>query len=223
MTEPTSGAAPDLIVEHRLHLWAFVYEVARQCDLALMAAEDLERACRTRDSARLWYSIQGLLASAANVSKMLWPAERVCPPDCPLPKSELIPFRGEVLRQILGITDSPLKSRALRNHFEHFDVRLEEWTLTSKEHNFIDGNVGAIDKLGVGAITDILRHYDPMTETAYFRGKPFPLRPVIEALRELRGRAGAVWEHLRNTGRMIAAAQAARPREAAGPPASGEP
>jgi len=29
-----------------------------------------------------------------------------------------------------------------RNHFEHFDERLEEWAKSSERHNFVDSNIG---------------------------------------------------------------------------------
>jgi hypothetical protein len=70
---------------------------------------------------RFWYSVQSLLMAAANVSKLLWPTYRR--------GENLIPCRGEELRKSLAISDehSPLSDRTLRNHFEHFDARLEHW------------------------------------------------------------------------------------------------
>jgi len=147
-----------------------------------LAADDLAAALRSGDMDRIWYSIQGVLVAAANVSKLLWPN----------PRDEHIPYRGEMLRQILGVPDdSPLRSRTLRNTFEHFDTRLEDWMLSSERHAFVDENVGPISMLPKVRDEDRHRHFDSTTWTVYFRGKAYELRPMIETLGILGPQAGA--------------------------------
>lgn len=172
---------PELAIQKHQYLWVLEREVARQCRSALIAAEDLACALRKPDHDRVWYALQGLLIAAGNVSKLLWPSR------------ERIPCRGELLRQILGVPDdSPLASRDFRDHFEHFDERLEDWILTSTRHGLVDANIGPPEVITWVDPQDRHRHFDPTTWTAYFRGTPYKLQPVVEALRELNPRAAAL-------------------------------
>ncbi len=105
----------------------FITEVETQCAFALRAIEQLRRSLATQDSKAVFFYAQASLSSAGNVSKLLWP---------PSPK---IPDRGKKLRESRGISDdSPVAPRRFRNHFEHFDERLEEWAMTSKRRNLVD-------------------------------------------------------------------------------------
>ncbi len=149
----------------------FLLEARRQADYGLMAARDLERALSVDDE-RCWYSMQSLLVAAGNVSKILWPMR--------------IGRRGKLLRKELGVPDSsPLRPRRFKNHFEHFDTRLERWAKSSRHRNFADANIGPPGMIGGLATGDYLRNYDPNSQTLTFRGDDDPLEPIIEALREL--------------------------------------
>lgn len=67
------------------------------------------------DRVETWCSIQTILVAAGNVSKILWPNEKY-------------KVRGEKLRQLLNVEkDNPLSNRKFRNHFEHYDERIEEY------------------------------------------------------------------------------------------------
>jgi hypothetical protein len=131
------------------HLRCFQMEVQFQCDLALRAFDDLEQAVvnlidnggmsRLRaKQAIIWLALQGFLVASANISKLFWPTQR---------KKVFIPDRGKELKESLGIADdSPINSRDLRNHLEHFDERLEEWTsLGTNMVNRCIGDDGSFD------------------------------------------------------------------------------
>jgi hypothetical protein len=171
----------------------FCREVARQCRNALVAADDLERALSPIDKDRAWYALHALMASAANISKVLWPE-----PDRKRGKwtgheYSPIPNLGELLRQQLAVNDkSPLQSRALRNHFEHFSERLEEWARSDPRPKvFIDEMIGPPKMVTGVAPRDRHRWYDPTTRTAYFRDEAYPLKPLIRAIWDLWPRAAA--------------------------------
>lgn len=87
-------------------------EPDRSMRAMLLAHRDAEcMGARTK----LWMAASSLLTSAGNLSKLLWPA------------SETAPHQEEhkALRVALKTEDnSPLHSRAVRNHFEHYDDRL---------------------------------------------------------------------------------------------------
>lgn len=150
-------------------LQAFYYEIERQCRFVLMAAHDLETGLNSKDMDRLWYSVQALLVAAANISKLLWP---------PRPH---IRNRGDQLRNNLSVrADSSLELRTFRDHFEHYDERLEDWASSSARHNIVDTSV-----LSSGAITgidarDFMRNFDPTSYSITFRGDSHPLKPIVE-------------------------------------------
>jgi hypothetical protein len=147
---------------HRLHgeeppLWLFEIEIGRQARIALRAAAELDRAANRpeTDFDGIFGAIQALLAAAANISKVLWPVSTRATRD-------VIPRRGAILRARLTVgDDSALRDRRLRNHFEHFDERLESF-IAQQTRSFADVLVGAAP----GSRPDYLeqfyfRRYDP--------------------------------------------------------------
>jgi hypothetical protein len=158
----------------KMILRIFQREVERQCRFALIAAQDLDLALRTRDMDRIWFSVQGFLLAAGNISKFLWPS------------TPILPERGDELKASLSVRDdSPLEPRSFRNHFEHFDERLEKWASSSKHRNFVDSNVGPPDMIKGIEPTDFLRNFDTTHFVVTFRGDIYELKPVIDAIQEL--------------------------------------
>ena len=130
----------------------------------------------------IWFCLQNILVSVANLSKLLWPTGRN-------PSEFSRAIRSE-LRSSLRVTeDSPLKSRRFRNDFEHFDERLEEWANSSANNMFIDSVIAS-------EVTDLLdpeifnprsvfRHYDPRGQLLTFHGNAYHLQPVLTAVKRL--------------------------------------
>lgn len=152
----------------------FQREVERQCRFALLAHADLEGALASADMDRLWYAAQGLLVAVGNISKLLWPP------------NPAIPERAQELRNSLGVSaGSALEPRAFRNHFEHFDERLESWATSSGRKNFIDSNVSPGPIVAALAPSDYLRNFDTAEHAVTFRGDTYRLRPIVDAVRTL--------------------------------------
>ncbi len=154
-------------------LGIFLDQIGRQADFGLMAAGDLvESAVPNGDSRRLWYSVQGLLGAVANVSKLIWPAYSTFHDD------QYLSDRGERLQEVLHADSlTILRDKDLRNDFEHFDVRLEEWAVTVQGRPFSNLDTSR------GVVT--------------FRGKEYALKPVVDALVLARTRAMVAAEELR--------------------------
>ncbi len=161
----------------------FQHEVERQCKFAIIAAQDLQASLQAHDIAhmdRIWYSIQSFLIAAGNVSKLLWPS-------CPH-----IPERADELKKSLDVDEnSPLSPRTFRNHFEHFDERLEQWALSSKRRNFVDSNVGPAGMISGIDRKDYLRNFDTGKNAVTYRGDEYCLQPLVEAIIELHKKASA--------------------------------
>ncbi len=153
---------------------AFLIEIEKQCKFGIMASYDLENALKSHNMDRLWYSVQGILLAAGNISKLFWPGN-----------SRSV-NRGNELRTLLSVNDqSALAPRTFRNHFEHFDERLEQWASSSTRHNIVDSSVlppGVIQGIDAG---DFLRNLDPTTWSVTFRGDSYDLRPVVQEITRL--------------------------------------
>lgn len=159
----------------------FIGELARQCKFLQLATKGISdvvrkmRADQPFDSDDLWYSIQGFLVCAGNISKLLWP-----------PRTGDAQ-RGRLLRDLLQVPeDSPLTVRTFRNHFEHFDERLDEWARKTVLQNFADSNIGPLEQFrGFSNAPDFHRHYDPETFTLRFRGEACDLKSIVLSINDL--------------------------------------
>jgi hypothetical protein len=148
-------------------------EVRVQATNGLLAASDLVAALDQSDTDRVWYSVHGFLVAAGNLSKLMWPAKGY-------------EERGMVLRTILQVDDaSPLGPRSFRNHWEHFDERLQEWAESSKHRNIVDRMTGSLS--AIQGSSDVLRHVDPEAGLITFRGDEYRISPIVGELTRLNG------------------------------------
>jgi len=178
----------------------FRHQIYRECRFALMAVEGINSALQVVREAeadknengpwnlprreegvwQLWYSIEAFLRATGNISKVFWP---------PRPREKELQAatekRGVTLRRILQIgEDSPLKSRVLRDHFEHYDERIDEWYRDEKGRgDLIDSNLWGRKHLAKRK--GYLRNFDPDEWTLFFVGDEVELKPLIAAVESL--------------------------------------
>src|SRR6266699_3670073 len=148
----------------------FQNELAKQCEFALEANHDMRGTLYPLNTKRFFYSLQAFLVASANISKLLWPStpmKRKCP-NCRqklLLAVPLLPARGADLRKSLNISSrSALRSRTLRNHFEHSNIGY---------------SISGVDP------ADFMRNFDPSNWTATFQGKAFPLDPLVKEIKSV--------------------------------------
>ena len=135
-------------------------------------------------SNHLWYSLQNFLVAVGNISKIFW----VYPKDGDAPTSseQHGMERAEKLRKIYLVDEEPpYKSRKFRNHFEHFDQRIDDWATSSTRKCFVDSNICPKGSIVGMDQNDEFRNLDPQTFTLTFAGKEYELLPVYEAIKEL--------------------------------------
>jgi hypothetical protein len=163
-------------------------EDVAQIRLSMARREQWLRAMATYDQQReaaherLWYSVQAFLVAAGNTSKLLWPAY--------WRGEERIPERGPELRNGLAVEeDSPLAPRTLRNRFEHFDVWLEAWAVSSAPRGFVDSNIGPASMVSGFDPGHCLRNFDTVNFAVTFQGETYQLGPIIEAIQAIHQRA----------------------------------
>jgi len=152
----------------------FLGEIVLQSKIAFRANERLEATKDNFDNLEVWCSIQSILVSVANVSKILWPTYK---------KYEK---RGERLRKILKVEDSnPLSNREFRNHFEHYDSRIEDWFSNRSGGVYVDL---AMNPSLNGRELENFHHrgYNSFNNTLIFRGELLDLNEILKALEEIR-------------------------------------
>ncbi len=74
----------------------------------------------------------------------------------------------------------------MRNHYEHFDEKVEDWWRNSKRHSKVDLNV--MPQTAIGAPLDpidVFRNFDPITKELWFWSERFNLQEVIDEARRL--------------------------------------
>ncbi len=139
------------------------------------AAHAAGRLAESSDPIEMWSSIQSILVAAANVSKILWPARE--------PYKE----RGKQLRELIGVDDHDLLSdRTFRNHFEHYDERIEDWFDGNDSAVYTDQRIDPLERGPFGLPRLAHRSYNPVSQVLRFRDESIDLAAVLAALTEIR-------------------------------------
>ncbi len=176
-------------------LWIFQAELKTQCEFVVIGAQ-IANANLTGErphTRAIWFGLQGVLISASNASKLLWGTGRT---------DKEVEQRAEErrpLRESVQVDDSsPLKSRRIRNSFEHFDERLMAWFGERGEKNpYLGRNISEPGGIVVGAepTPDHFGHFDPSTCVLTFWEESVELNPlvaeaerILDCLQHLRGR-----------------------------------
>lgn len=154
----------------------FIGEIVLQSKIAELAAKRLSASKDSSDQIEVWSSIQTILVAAGNVSKILWPAKEYAE-------------RGERLREVLKVYDNNILSdRSLRNHFEHYDERIEDWFKKQSSAVYSDLAIDPFKSIWGNVPSNHHRTYDPLTQTLTFRGESFDLAAVLKELKEIRNK-----------------------------------
>jgi hypothetical protein len=149
----------------------FQMHVQEQCEQVLLAAPEIylgSHEQRPASDGRGWLAVQLLVVATANLSKLLWG------------EGGRHAEKREPLRLSLGVDDSsPLRETLMRNHFEHFDERLDLWA-EQGSGSYFDKLWGPVEAFAIDAgEIDIFRMYDPATGTLRFWGDTFVIRPIV--------------------------------------------
>jgi hypothetical protein len=156
----------------------FIGEIVHQAKIAEWGAIHLESAHNAADPIEVWAAIQLILSAAGNVSKILWPSANK--------KNKTSKRRGIELRSLLGIeSQNPLRDRRFRNHFEHYDARIEEWFSKNSSATYMDPVIDPFKPIW-GKLTVRHRDYNPVTKVLTFRGESIDLGVVLNALGAIR-------------------------------------
>ena len=153
----------------------FIAEIVMQAKIAKQAAERLQATTDHFNRIEVWGAIQSILIAAGNVSKILWPTRKS--------SAE----RGKVLRKLLSIDDrSMLSDRKFRNHFEHYDERIEDWFKENCSAVYMDPSIDSFKSIWGDNPANRHRAYNPLKQTLTFRGESVDLAALLKVLEEIR-------------------------------------
>ncbi len=149
-----------------------ISEIVLQSKIAQRANERLQATHESFDRLEVWCSIQSILVATGNISKILWP----------ISKDNKI--RGERLRKMLKVEETNLLSdRTFRNHFEHYDERIEE--LFNNTSSVIYRDLAMNPSFRGASAANVYRGYNSFNNTLIFRGEVLDLNEVFKALEEI--------------------------------------
>lgn len=172
---------------NKFELRIYLGEGKTQCSFALAAAQAInrnldiihqfpehgDRGQVNFAQRELFRSVHSLLTHASNVSKLFWPAKKKGA------EGRARADRGEKLREAIPIIDELecIKNRAVRDHLEHFDERIDSWRSEGSGYYGQD-NIGPIGMMGI-EVKNIMRHYDDTTNCFVFRGESFDVQGMV--------------------------------------------
>lgn len=158
----------------KMVLRAFQRHVADQCRFALYGVDLISTSLPVRDDDTLWIGCQQFLVGSANVSKALWGQA-----------GKLSSQRSPLRRSLQVADDSALRGMTFRNHFEHYDERIDRWWAESPNHMRLDQVIGSPASLRGFEGVNSFRVYDPGSHTIHFWGEEFPVEPIAREITRL--------------------------------------
>ncbi len=151
----------------------FLGEIVLQIRIAQRAADRLPVDPGNIDRIEVWTSIQSILVAAGNVSKILWPQKNK--------------MRGEKLRKLLTIkNDNILSDRKFRNHFEHYDDRIDNWFDSQRSAVYRDLAFNPFKTNKWEISNNYHRAYNPVDRILTFRDETLDLKEIVLALEEIK-------------------------------------
>lgn len=140
-----------------------------------------------RENESVFMALRLGLQCAANVSRVFWSPRK--------------PERSARLRQLAHLSDNhPMSNRTLRNHVEHIDERLDDWTEQSPRPFLAIEQVIYADMQPSPyldeAVASTAVTYDQATNVVTMLDEPFNLDALAAALEDVRQLASAALQRL---------------------------
>jgi hypothetical protein len=151
---------------------AFLTELIFQAELVSNSYRRLKGSVDGFDKISVWWDIQSILISSGNISKILWLTKKYRE-------------RGEQLRQLLEIgSESVLKSRKIRNRFEHYDEFLDNFFKDKDICSYTDLAMNPSLSPSIGESCH--RGYNSYNNTLVIHGEILNLNDVVDAVEKVR-------------------------------------
>jgi hypothetical protein len=167
-----------MVYRHRRILLS---EVDRQCRFAMIAYADACSALERRDAERCWYSLQGLIAAAMQLHRLLWPL--------PSGSQSAVDFRGS----LEVADDSPLNQPQLASALDVTSA-LESF---GASRTSLSRPILSPSGLADPASSECVRCFDPETGVFTVFGNAVELPTLLSAIADLGQKAEEEQQHMR--------------------------
>lgn len=148
------------VAVHPALLHEFQRLVADECSAVFIATHQMNSSITASDQLVFWIGCKNLFTAAGNLSKALWGQ----------PGQNRESARRALRESLQVAEDSPLRNVKMRNHFEHYDERLEQWWEHSLKHD---------PSLPKSEVKGRFLGYDPMTRDVIFRGVRYSAQAIF--------------------------------------------
>lgn len=181
----------------------FAYNAIDSLNQALRAVHEFDGDWVRRNffHAEVFRQTHSFLTHASNISRLFWPPQprkrKDETPEAFAQRQAFTTKRGTLLLELFGLDDSsPLKSRELRDHLEHYDERLDHWSTISGGRHIATDTIGPPNAIvGIDA-SNTMRWFDPTTNSFRFRGEEYELRSLAIAVEQLLSKATSLEDSL---------------------------
>ncbi|MBV7267738.1 hypothetical protein [Winogradskyella luteola] len=154
----------------------YMGEIVLQSEIAKRAENRLPVDPGNFDHIEVWCSIQSILVAAGNISKILWSHS-----------NDKSIARSKRLRKMLNIDDNNiLSNRKFRNHFEHYDERIQIWFENKSSSIYIDLSFNPFKPTKWSLPKNSHREYNQVNRILTFRGETLDLKEVLNAIEEIK-------------------------------------
>jgi len=182
----------------------FLRELKKQCQFAIGAIHHVNHALEAKRSSELtaeqsehfhnevFRNLHSFLTHTSNISRILWsplPQKRKNESNSDFAKRcGKLPrvARSKVLKEYLQFDDSHiLKERWLRDHLEHYDERLDDWSANSEHRNIVTDMIGDPNAIVGIDHSDRMRTFNPNGARYIFRGEEYNVQDICSAVEQL--------------------------------------
>lgn len=154
-----------------IHESAFLSEIIFQTKIALHAVEELNN-IEEQNQISIWSSLQTILISSGNISKILWPTNNY-------------KDRGKHLRELLKIDeDNILRNRKFRNRFEHYDEIIDDVFQKNNTTSYVDFAMNP--SLNSFTRNRCHRGYNTFNNTLIIHGETLDLKEIVQAIDQIK-------------------------------------
>ena len=176
------------MTQQELSLHLFTQEVRNQARHAQLAWAMVEQAIQQKSESdwadKVWCGLQAFATAQANLSKLFFTLN---------PKQP----RADLINAFNNVDLSPLKSRDLRDHFDHWDDRISTWlkTRAGSALGVQDRAIRAESDVGMIPAPDQFRRFDPIAKRLIMRSRDglnverFDLMPIVQCVNDIIGAA----------------------------------
>jgi hypothetical protein len=161
----------------------YLEQAKDECERCFHSIKNMNSIIRQKVEGDFFQHALDLIHHSAAVSIIFWP-----PGGRNKLSTKRAHRRGQFLRDLLQLSSGhPVQNRALRDHFEHFDERLDDWAETSKNRIIIQRLFGPRSSIGGNVVqdSDIIYHFDPATNILGFKGEHFDIQELASGIDDI--------------------------------------